>query len=584
MFSSFSHYRISRKLNVGFGILLLIITSVSLYGIYVIDGNRETGGIVQDNIVDPLSLVMEITGDYRDARVLLREAIVMKLYGYDDDSDNRFVESENKITSAINKAEIYKRSLVNNDERQSIEKLVKGLYKAQEIAADVLRHTRNSDYISAYDALIVQGTKIGGEINAQFDRIRENTQYRSRLTIDNMDSGGRISLIVMSCLLLLSLLSGWFISRRIVSEIRYPLTMLTEATNKLAAGDFSAKADITTKEEFGDLATHFNVMGSKLRDMVLEIEQKNHAAVENMEHIERLLDSIQNVCIRVSEATESVTIASKEISDSTVEMNQTVEEQSLQVNGIAAAMEQMTTIIVNTTQQIEQATEMSNAASELAQRGGAVASDAIDSIERIASTVIKSADSVELLGKNGEQIGTIIETIEQIAEQTNLLALNAAIEAARAGEAGKGFAVVADEVRRLAEKTRNATKEIASTIHQIQEQTGLAVSEIKEGRSEVEKTKNSASQISKALDVIIEHNQSLQLIMSAITAAGEEQKVASADVSANVHHVSSSFELTVSAIREIARATQRLTQLTGSLKSEVLELGGKGNYRLGAIT
>ena len=136
----------------------------------------------------------------------------------------------------------------------------------------------------------------------------------------------------------------------------------------------------------------------------------------------------------------------------------------------------------------------------------------------------------------------------------------------------RGFAVVADEVRRLAEKTRTATKEIATTIRRIQEQTVSVVTEIKEGRSEIENSKSSASKTSNALDVIIEHNQSLKLIMNNIALGGEEQKVTSLDAATNIQQVSSSFESTVSAISGIAEAAQRLSQLTEGLKSEVYQL------------
>lgn len=572
MASSFSDFKISTKLNIGFGLLLVLILTVAVYGIIVIRKNSETGTTVQKNIVAPIGLLMEITGNYRDARVFLREGMLMTQNGKANDAEGRFTKAVERATSGIVLAKKYKENIANEEDKQMVQGLIEGLRAMKGLTEVIIADTKAGNFSLAYQTLTVNGAKTGKVVNTQFDKVRERILKESDGTINNMNVMGQTTLYIMTSLLVISLFLGVFISRKIIVGIRSPLSILTVATNSLASGDFSSRANIHTKEEFGELAEQFNTMGQKLQTMVKEIEQKNAESARHAEQTEHLLHHLQSVADRVSEATENVASSAAQISATTVEMSKTVEDQSIQVNGIAAAMEEMTSTISDTTNQISRATEMSNEASHQAQQGGTVVNSTISSIDRIADVVLRSADSVEQLGKNSEQIGAIIETIEQIADQTNLLALNAAIEAARAGEAGRGFAVVADEVRKLAEQTRHATQEIAVTIRTIQQQTGLVVSEIGMGRVEVENTKASAAQTSAALDVIIEKNQSLQEIINHIAAASEEQTATSQDVSANVVHVSSAFTETAAAVSEVAQTANRLAQLTEDLRSLVSEL------------
>lgn len=569
---SFSDLKISTKLNIGFGLLLVLILTVAVYGIIVIRKNSETGTTVQKNIVAPIGLLMEITGNYRDARVFLREGMLMTQNGKANDAEGRFTKAVERATSGIVLAKKYKENIANEEDKQMVQGLIEGLRAMKGLTEVIIADTKAGNFSLAYQTLTVNGAKTGKVVNTQFDKVRERILKESDGTINNMNVMGQTTLYIMTSLLVISLFLGVFISRKIIVGIKSPLSILTVATNSLASGDFSSRANIHTKEEFGELAEQFNTMGQKLQTMVKEIEQKNAESARHAEQTEHLLHHLQSVADRVSEATENVASSAAQISATTVEMSKTVEDQSIQVNGIAAAMEEMTSTISDTTNQISRATEMSNEASHQAQQGGTVVNSTISSIDRIADVVLRSADSVEQLGKNSEQIGAIIETIEQIADQTNLLALNAAIEAARAGEAGRGFAVVADEVRKLAEQTRHATQEIAVTIRTIQQQTGLVVSEIGMGRVEVENTKASAAQTSAALDVIIEKNQSLQEIINHIAAASEEQTATSQDVSANVVHVSSAFTETAAAVSEVAQTANRLAQLTEDLRSLVSEL------------
>ncbi len=284
------------------------------------------------------------------------------------------------------------------------------------------------------------------------------------------------------------------------------------------------------------------------------------------DNINTVNDSLSAALQKVSEAVLATASASNEISSSVEELAAGAGEQTQQTTEVARSIEQMTKTIMDNTKNASIAAETARSSGDKAKKGGSVVEDTIKGMVRIADVVKRSAETVETLGKNSDAIGEIIQVIDDIADQTNLLALNAAIEAARAGEQGRGFAVVADEVRKLAERTTKATKEIADMIKQIQKVTIEAVNSMKIGKTEVDKGKELADKAGEVLKEIITESQKVTDVAAQVAAASEEQSVSAEQISKNIESISSVTQQSAAGSQQIARSAEDLSNLTQKLE------------------
>jgi methyl-accepting chemotaxis protein len=288
-----------------------------------------------------------------------------------------------------------------------------------------------------------------------------------------------------------------------------PLREVVDEMRDVAEGDLSKELKNDRNDEIGELATSVNT------------------AVENMR---KTLTGVLESSCKVATAVGTIYGTSEQMATG-------AEEVAAQAETVATAGEEMAATSCDIANNCQMAAESSKSATDEANEGAVVIKNSITIMSRIADQVRSSAQTVASLGSRSDQIGQIVGTIEDIADQTNLLALNAAIEAARAGEQGRGFAVVADEVRALAERTTRATHEISSMIKAIQKETRDAVSAMNEGVNEVERGTEQATHSGEALERILDQISNLSMQVNQIATAAEEQTATTSEISSNMMRI-----------------------------------------------
>ncbi len=310
---------------------------------------------------------------------------------------------------------------------------------------------------------------------------------------------------------------------------------------KFAQGDLTVGVKVEKDDEIGRMFRGFNQAVSNIREMIG----------------------------RVSEAVQATASASNQISASVEEMAAGAQEQNSQASEVASAVEQTTTSIFNNAKNANSASNMAKEAGIKAEEGVTIISSAKEAMFEIKNTAAETSKLISTLNIQTEQIGKITNVIDEIADQTNLLALNAAIEAARAGEHGRGFAVVADEVRKLAERTTTATKEIGDTIKEIQGE----VVNVNKSMSKAEDAVNNGitlnEKVGQSFNEIYENSKKSVEIITSVAEASEEQSTASEQISKSMEGITSVSDQSAVVAQQIARAAEDLSRLTENLNGLV---------------
>ncbi len=330
----------------------------------------------------------------------------------------------------------------------------------------------------------------------------------------------------------------WVATRRWIAR---PLDEAVALASRVAGGDFTTHIESRTHDEIGQLMRALADMVGKLGRTIAEVR---HAAT-----------AVAGDATQLRESSDSVAQGSNQQSDA--------------ASGMAAAVEQMTASIGMIVEHAEQAHAISQESQEVSRESSATIQSAVAAMTHIAETVRQASEAIEQLGRESEEISNIVRVIKDIADQTNLLALNAAIEAARAGEAGRGFAVVADEVRKLAERTAKSTHEISDMIGRIQHGTQNAVRNMNLGVEQVAEGVRVAAEADQAIERIREGSTRVSNAVTTISEAIREQNAASASIAQGLERIADMTERNTREAEQSARAAEELSTVATQLRGTV---------------
>ena len=405
------------------------------------------------------------------------------------------------------------------------------------------------------EGYIAGGTEGGNALIAEFDRSAlvitdkmakfsdaERAAAEAEMANINVNANRAIigSMIVGLLGVLVSLGMAWRISGSLLNQIGIDPLYAKGIAKEIAKGNLSR--DITLNPgDNSSLLYAIRAMQIKLREMIREVSDN--------------ANSIVNAAHQLSDSAQSVLAGSRRQNDA--------------ASSVAAAVEEMTANIEHIAHNADASEKTARHAGEISDQGSQVVSDAVTEMNQIAESVSQSADIIRALGASSQKISEIVKVIKEIADQTNLLALNAAIEAARAGEQGRGFAVVADEVRKLAERTSRSTQEISAMISEIQAGSRNAVASMDQGTARVAEGVDKAQLAGASMSQIKQGTEQVVSTAGEITSAIREQSAAVNLVARDVEMIAAMASENTHAVDELAQTSEHLNQLADALRASV---------------
>ncbi len=567
---------VGKKITSGFGILIIFIGIIGFFSLNKMASINQNVKDIYEKQVKGIDFIKQA-----NVELIKRGRAEKNMMLADDPAEReKHAQAIEKFAANFRKElEDFKTTLVTAEGKAKVEEIENVWKQFEPIQQNIINFTRQGKITEA-KAVAKEGRKLVDTMEEDIAFLSNQKEQLAKKEYDNSEGiynqNRNLMIAIISICVILGISTAIYISRMIVK----PVNAMAEMAVKIADGDLKVdQVQVQTRDELRILGDSFNKMLTNLRNIISKVsdsssqvastaEEMSAAAEENSAAAQQIAKAIEELAKGHTEQTrivgESVTVV-EQLADSISNIATGAQEQarnvsitSEQTNAVAKRVQD----VVARTEGIKNAAEQNYQA---ARNGGVAVDKSIDGLQRIQSAVMDSSDKITELGKQSQQIGEIIEVIDDIAEQTNLLALNAAIEAARAGEHGKGFAVVADEVRKLAERSGKATKEIAALITSIQRGTEVAVKSMESGTLEVEKGVEIAKEAGDALAEILEVVEKTGTEIAAVVQAVN-------DISVNISEVSKTAENVAAITEENTAATEQMAAGSGQVNSSIVSI------------
>ncbi|GGP25382.1 methyl-accepting chemotaxis protein [Silvimonas amylolytica] len=531
---------IGHRLIAMIAIALAAVLAIGATGLYQFAQIQSGVTRLMNDDIDSLLIANDLNNQYKVEQIQVGRLILEQAPDARAAINKGILDTRNKLQT---QASAYEKSHVLDDsEKASFEEFKTALANLHTVFDQVMKASEAGDNATAVTVAGSQGRDLSIEVEKKLDKVSAfniDRAQKEQAEIDRRHRNAQIQFIAVIVLATLILIVGGVV---MYSAIRRPLAAMKQAfVNVQRNLDFTQRVPVGRNDEIGAAVRAFN----------------------------QLLDGLQGSLQGISQQIRQVAGAATDMSRNAVEMSGNASSTSEAASNMAATVQQVTVSINHVADRAGEANELSRESGKLAKTGSQVIESTVSRIEGIAGTVRTAADEITSLQTLSAEINAVVKVIKEIADQTNLLALNAAIEAARAGEQGRGFAVVADEVRKLAERTSASTQEISATVGSIQDGALRAVSSMQEVVSRMEDGVGHAREAGQAIVEIRRGANDVVERVDDISTAIQEQSAASSNIAQLVERIAQMSEGNSASAKQTAGAAQQLHQLAGDMQREV---------------
>ena len=538
-----TRFNIGTRLRIGFASLLILMLTLATLGLVEMASiNGKLHHIAQVNDVEARYLVaMRFSISQR--AIAIRNIVLVHTEAEKRPEADRFQEQSNKYKEAEEKLGVMLKAKpeISTEENTLYAKIQEAQNATTPLMLKVIElglANKNEEAIKVLFTEVRPAQKQWLDLLGEMIAKQEQMSALDVTAAETTYATGRMLSIALT---VFAIIIGMIIAYFITRSITLPLSEAVTVATRVASGDLTHRIDSKSTDEVGKLMHALKDMNDNLSKLIRE-------ALENSD--------------AVSSAATELATASGQVSSSS-------QYQSEAASSMAAAIEEMTVSINQISDHTHDAHSLAIESSARADEGGTIIRGTISDMQKIAASVTESAQTVQELAQQSEKITGIVNVIKDVAEQTNLLALNAAIEAARAGEQGRGFAVVADEVRKLAERTSQSTIEISSMIGKIQDGIQRVTGSMQAGVERVNKGVDQANRAGESVNQINQDSQRVVTTVNDINAALKEQSAATNEIAKSVERVAQMAEENNAAVEETTKTAHHLEQLAVSLQNTV---------------